>query len=63
MLVFSNLVMSKPLSPNHRMYNLYTKFVKILEMCKQFFEKKVARKNKQMCRMIKESEKNVVLLS
>ena len=26
---FSNLVVFKTLSPNHRMYNLYTKFVKI----------------------------------
>ena len=30
-LIFSNLVVSKTLSLNHRMYNLYTKFVKILE--------------------------------
>ena len=37
-LIFSNLVVSKTLSPNHRMYNLYTKFVKILEICKQFSE-------------------------
>ncbi|WP_082028032.1 transposase [Prevotella pectinovora] len=37
-LIFSNLVMFKTLSPNHRMYNLYTKFVKILEICKQFSE-------------------------
>ena len=37
-LIFSNLVVIKILSPNHRMYNLYTKFVKILEKCKQFSE-------------------------
>ena len=37
-LIFSNLVVFKTLSSNHRMYNLYTKFVKILEICKQFFE-------------------------
>ena len=37
-LIFSNLVVIKILSPNHRMYNLYTKFVKILEICKQFSE-------------------------
>ena len=37
-LFFSNLVVFKTLSPNHRMYNLYTKFVKILEICKQFSE-------------------------
>ncbi|MDU5344328.1 MAG: IS982 family transposase, partial [Prevotella bivia] len=30
-LIFSNLVVFKTLSSNHRMYNLYTKFVKILE--------------------------------
>ncbi|KIP54344.1 hypothetical protein ST43_11240 [Prevotella pectinovora] len=36
--MFSNLVVIKTLSPNHRMYNLYTKFVKILEICKQFSE-------------------------
>ena len=35
-LIFSNLVVIKKLSSNHRMYNLYTKFVKILEICKQF---------------------------
>ena len=37
-LIFSNLVGIKTLSSNHRMYNLYTKFVKILEICKQFSE-------------------------
>ena len=37
-LVFSNLVVIKTLSSNHRMHNLYTKFVKILEICKQFSE-------------------------
>ena len=37
-LVFGNFVMFKTLSSNHRMYNLYTKFVKILEVCKQFSE-------------------------
>ena len=29
----------KTLSSNHRMHNLYTKFIKILEICKQFSEK------------------------
>ena len=29
-LIFSNLVVLKTLSSNHRMYNLYTKFVKFL---------------------------------
>ena len=38
LLIFSNLVVSKTLSSNHRMHNLYTKFVKILEICKQFSE-------------------------
>ena len=37
-LIFSNLVVIKKLSSNHRMYNLYTKFVKILEICKHFSE-------------------------
>lgn len=37
-LIFSNLVVFKSLSSNHRMHNLYTKFVKILEICKQFSE-------------------------
>ena len=37
-LVFSNLVVIKTLSSNHSMYNLYTKFFKILEICKQFSE-------------------------
>ena len=36
LLIFRNLVVFKTLSSNHRMYNLYTKFVKILEVCKQF---------------------------
>lgn len=35
-LIFINLVFSKSLSLNHRMHNLYTKFVRILEICKQF---------------------------
>ena len=35
-LIFSNLVVFKSLSSNHRMHNLYTKFVKILGICKQF---------------------------
>ena len=37
-LIYCNLVVSKTLSLNHRMYNLYTKFVRILEICKQFSE-------------------------
>ena len=37
-LIFSNLVVIKTLSSNHRMHNLYTKFVKILEICKHFSE-------------------------
>ena len=37
-LIFSNLVVIKTLSSNRRMYILYTKFVKILEICKQFSE-------------------------
>ena len=41
-LFFSNLVVFKTLSSNHLMYNLYTKFVKILEICKQFSENLVS---------------------
>ena len=37
-LIFSNLVVFKTLSSSHRMHNLYTKIVKILEICKQFSE-------------------------
>ena len=36
--IFSNLVVFNTLSSNRRVYNLYTKFVKILEICKQFSE-------------------------
>ena len=36
--IFSNLVVIKTLSSNRRMHNIYTKFVKILEICKQFAE-------------------------
>lgn len=36
LLIFSNLVAPKLLNSNHRMHNLYTKFLKILEICKQF---------------------------
>ena len=35
---FSNLVVIKTLNLNHRMHNLYAKFAKILEICKQFSE-------------------------
>ena len=37
-LIFSNSVVFKTLSSNHRMNNLYAKFVKTLEICKQFSE-------------------------
>ena len=37
-LIFSNSVVFKTLSSNHRMNNLYAKFVKILEIGKQFSE-------------------------
>ena len=36
LLIFSILVVFNLLNTNHRMYNLYTKFAKILEICKQF---------------------------
>lgn len=37
-LIFSNLMAIKTLSSNYRMYNLYTKFAKILEICKKYSE-------------------------
>ena len=37
-LIFSDLAVIKTLSSNHRTYNLYTKFVKIFKICKQFSE-------------------------
>lgn len=40
-LIFRNLVVSKTLSLNQRMYNLYTKFVKILEISKKNSKKLV----------------------
>ena len=40
-LIFSNLVAIKPLNSNHRMRNLYAKFAKIFEICKQFSDKLV----------------------
>ena len=35
-LIFSNSARSKTLKTNQLMYNIYTRFVKILEICKQF---------------------------
>lgn len=43
-LIFNNLVAPKLVSSNHRGHNLYTKFVKILEICKQFSNKFVNEK-------------------
>ena len=37
-LIFSNLVVIKTLSSNHRMYNLYAKTCQILEICKHSSE-------------------------
>ena len=37
-LVFSNLVVFRSLSSNQEMHNLYTKFVKNIEIYKQFSE-------------------------
>lgn len=36
-LIFIDLVFSKSLKLNHRMYSLCTKYVRILEICKQFY--------------------------
>ena len=49
-LTFSNLVVIKTLSSNHRMDNLYTKFVKMLEICKQFSENLVNESGNVTCR-------------
>lgn len=49
-LIFSNLVVIKTLSSNHRMDNLYTKFVKMLEICKQFSENLVSESGNVTCR-------------
>lgn len=46
-LIFSNLVVFKTLSPNHRMYNLYTKFARILEICKKYSENLVNESENQ----------------
>lgn len=39
--IFSNLVVTKPLSTTLRMYNFITKFGKILDICKQIAENRV----------------------
>ena len=64
-LIFSNLVVIKKLSSNHRMYNLYTKFVKILEICKQFSENLVNESGNvpRRCPVPKFSDLDVVALS
>ena len=64
-LIFSNLVVIKTLSSSHRMYNLYTKFVKILEICKQFSENLVNESGNVPCRgpVPKFSDLEVVALS
>lgn len=46
-LIFSNLVVIKTLSSNHRMYNLYTKFARILEICKKYSENLVNESENQ----------------
>lgn len=43
-LIFGNLVVAKLLNTNPRMHNLYTKFAKILEICKQLSDKLVNEK-------------------
>ena len=60
-LIFSNLVVLKKISSNHRMYNLYTKFVKILEICKQFSENLV-NESRLFHLRFRCSLKNVVIL-
>ena len=64
-LIFSSLVMIKTLSSNQRMYNLYTKFIKILEICKKFSENLVNESGNVPCRgpVPKFSDLEVVALS
>lgn len=38
LIFFSELAVPKLLNSNHRMHNLYTKFIKILEICKQLYK-------------------------
>lgn len=52
LIFFSNLVVFKSLSPNHSMHNLYTKFFKILEVCKPFSNKFVNEKGNIPCARI-----------
>ena len=52
-LIFSNLVVFKTLSSNHRMNNLYAKFVKILEICKQFSENLYSTEFEDKAKIIK----------
>ena len=46
-LIFSNLVVIKTLSSNHRMYNLYAKFVKILDLSSTYKCNFLGADNKQ----------------
>ena len=64
-LVFSNLVAPKLLNSNHRMHNLYTKFVKILEICKQFSKNLVNERGNMLRRgpVPKFSDLEVIALS
>lgn len=64
-LIFSNLVAPKLLNSNHRMHNLYTKFVKILEICKQFSKNLVNERGNMLRRdpVPKFSDLEVIALS
>lgn len=64
-LIFSNLVLYKSLSSNQHMHNLYTKFVKIIEICKRFSENIVNehRNNPRRGPIPKFSDLEVVALS
>lgn len=65
LLIFSNLVAPKLLNSNHRMHNLYTKFVKILEICKQFSKNLVNERGNMLRRgpVPKSSDLEVIALS
>ena len=54
-LIFGNLVVAKLLNTNPRMHNLYTKFAKILEICKQLSDKLVRSKLRKECNLLEMS--------
>ncbi len=56
--IFSNLVVFNTLSSNRRVYNFYTKFVKKLEICKQFSENLVNESSCENNRRVNQQVQN-----